>query len=107
MRLLRSHVRPDDASVSGEGGRAEDTSCGAPAAGQVSQLECRFVYDGHLGDLNGRLTVWAPTAQSVELLHYTTADGDDCEVTDMARGPYGQWTSFRPPAWDKHFYCFR
>lgn len=67
----------------------------------------RFVYEGKLGDNGGEVTVWAPTAQSVELLHYAKAEGGEGDVLPMQPGDRGQWSCTRPPAWDKHYYRFR
>jgi hypothetical protein len=68
---------------------------------------CRFYYEGRLGDAEGSLTVWAPTAQSMELLHYTMCEGGEADVHPMTRGAQGTWAAERPAEWDKHFYLLR
>jgi hypothetical protein len=68
---------------------------------------CRFFYDGKLGDTDGSLTVWAPTAQSLELLHYTECSGGEADVHPMQRGPKGTWTVDRPAQWDQHYFLLR
>lgn len=71
-------------------------------------LCCRFFYEGELGDTaGGSLVVWAPTAQSMELLHFTECEGGEPEVLAMQRGPQGTWTLPRPAEWDKHYFFLR
>eukprot|EP00892_Ulva_mutabilis_P007082 jgi/Ulvmu1/4746/UM020_0030.1 len=70
-------------------------------------LDAEFFYDGSLGDDGGEVTLWAPTAQSVELLHYEKAEGGHGEAVVMRRGDRGQWSCPRPPEWDKQYYRFR
>lgn len=68
---------------------------------------CRFFFDGKLGDTDGTVTVWAPTAQAMELLKFEAPEGGEAEVFQMQRGPKGTWTLPRPSNWDKHFYVLR
>lgn len=51
--------------------------------------------------------MWAPTAQSVELLHYDRAEGGEGTAVAMQRGACGQWSCPRPADWDKHYYRFQ
>lgn len=64
---------------------------------------------GPLGDAPaaGSVSVWAPTAQSVQLLHFADARGELAGVHDMARDERGVWSLPRPPAWNQQFYLFR
>jgi hypothetical protein len=75
--------------------------------GAINVTTYRFFYDGKLGDSDGSLTVWAPTAQSMELLHYTECEGGEADVHPMQRGPQGTWAVDRPAEWDKHYFLLR
>lgn len=77
-------------------------------AGVVDELFATM--DAPLGarwdDARGRLviSVWAPTAQSVELLHYGSAPRGDAPppaVHPMARGDRGVWSLEAPREWDR------
>ncbi|GFR45769.1 hypothetical protein Agub_g7223 [Astrephomene gubernaculifera] len=76
-------------------------------------LDETLAYDGPLGDhpdpstAGHAITVWAPTAQDVKLLHYREARGGTAEVFQMTRGSGGTWTLPRPADWLWSYYTFQ
>ncbi|GIL87906.1 hypothetical protein Vretimale_6300 [Volvox reticuliferus] len=76
-------------------------------------LDETLTYDGPLGDhLNpasggNAITLWAPTATDVKLLHYRAPRGGNPEVFQMTRGSGGTWTLLRPDDWLWSYYTYR
>ncbi|EFJ43973.1 hypothetical protein VOLCADRAFT_118899, partial [Volvox carteri f. nagariensis] len=76
-------------------------------------LDETLTYDGPLGDhpnpaTGGHaITVWAPTATDVKLLHYRAARGGTAEVFQMSRGSGGTWSMPRPADWLWSYYTYR
>ncbi|GLC65145.1 Cytochrome c oxidase subunit 1 [Pleodorina starrii] len=76
-------------------------------------LDETLTYDGPLGDhpdpaTGGHaITLWAPTATDVKLLHYRAARGGNAEVFQMTRGSGGTWTLPRPDDWLWSYYTYR
>jgi hypothetical protein len=66
---------------------------------------CRYFFDGALGDAGGALSVWAPTAQNVELLTFEEARGGQVGARVMHRGKHGVWHTPRPTG--QLFYLYR
>ncbi|KAG2494697.1 hypothetical protein HYH03_007213 [Edaphochlamys debaryana] len=96
-------------SVCDAGGTALDGT-GVQIQGLLDEI---LTYDGPLGDhpdaaTGGHaITLWAPTATDVKLLHYRAARGGEPEVLDMARGPGGSWSHPRPASWLWSYYTYR
>lgn len=84
----------------------------AATSARVAQADalvcaCRFAYDGALGDSDGCVSVWAPTAQSVSLLVFDSARTEDFTEVAMARQERGCWQVAKDAAWDKKCYLYR
>ena len=58
-------------------------------------LDEAFYYDGHLGaeeaEAGTHFGLWAPTAQSVELLIFNGPEEEPAESHHMQKGPAGSW----------------
>ncbi|GLI65180.1 hypothetical protein VaNZ11_008629 [Volvox africanus] len=77
-------------------------------------LDETLTYDGPLGDHpndpatgGNAITLWAPTATDVKLLHYRAPRGGNPEVFQMTRGSGGTWTLPRPDDWLWSYYTYR
>ncbi|KAG2423818.1 hypothetical protein HXX76_014978 [Chlamydomonas incerta] len=97
-------------SVHDAAGDALDAT-GVQIQGLLDEL---LTYDGPLGDHpdpsggGHRITLWAPTAQKVELLHWGAAPrGGQPQVYPMARGAAGSWSLARPAGWLWSYYTYR
>ncbi|KAG2441246.1 hypothetical protein HYH02_010089 [Chlamydomonas schloesseri] len=102
-------------SVHDAEGEALD-STGVQIQGLLDEL---YTYDGPLGDhpdgsssgggTGHAITLWAPTAQKVELLHWgaSAPRGGQPQVHAMSRGRAGTWTLSRPAAWLWSYYTYR
>ncbi|KAK9903518.1 hypothetical protein WJX75_007894 [Coccomyxa subellipsoidea] len=68
-------------------------------------------YDGPLGATltqdSVQLTVWAPTAQQMELLLWDGPRGGQAQVLPMSAGTSGTWTAFGPAEWVGKYYKYR
>lgn len=51
--------------------------------------------------------MWAPTAQSVQLVHYSAARGGGEDVHSMVEGAKGVWTLEVPESWRWQYYTYR
>lgn len=51
--------------------------------------------------------MWAPTAQSVQLVHYSAARGGGEDVHAMVEGEKGVWTLEVPETWRWQYYTYR
>lgn len=76
-------------------------------------LDDRFGYDGVLGpqyrDDGIRLSLWAPTAQSVRLLLFDDGDAasEPVETRDMQEDTAtGVWSVSGPRGWDRRYYLY-
>ncbi|MCO5576819.1 hypothetical protein L7F22_030639, partial [Adiantum nelumboides] len=73
-------------------------------------LDDVFSYDGPLGPLfteeDVSLSVWAPTAQRVELLLYSSSGGEPTKVVDLHEDK-GVWTVHGPKTWRGRYYLFQ
>uniref|UniRef100_A0A061RDX2 Alpha--glucosidase n=1 Tax=Tetraselmis sp. GSL018 TaxID=582737 RepID=A0A061RDX2_9CHLO len=90
-----------------EGAALEATGVQLP--GVLDEL---FFYDGPLGarvlEESVEVSVWAPTAQRVELLLWPSASGGDPQVLPMECDPEsGAWLAEGPREWEWSFYNFR
>lgn len=78
---------------SSDGTGAEAYSAGIQMQGVLDE---GFYYDGPLGASEGgggtHFGLWAPTAQSVELLFFDGPEGAPAESQPMSKGPAGSWT---------------
>ncbi|CAG9466890.1 unnamed protein product [Pedinophyceae sp. YPF-701] len=78
-------------------------------------LDELFYYDGALGAHVDRaagqvsVSLWAPTAQSVELLLYDSADlaAQEPTVVPMTSARFGAWHARGGVDWDRKFYQYR
>ncbi|KAK9836409.1 hypothetical protein WJX84_012438 [Apatococcus fuscideae] len=74
-------------------------------------LDEGFYYDGPLGASEGgggtHFGLWAPTAQSVELLFFDGPEGAPAESQPMSKGPAGSWTFQAPTSWLWQYYKYR
>ncbi|KAI8468427.1 MAG: glycoside hydrolase superfamily [Monoraphidium minutum] len=104
--LLRGQVAVSAAAA--DGGALD--ACGVQLAGVLDDL---FATDEPLGDHPGpqpgarAVSLWAPTAVSVQLLRWPAARGGEPEVHEMARGAKGVWSLERPAAWERTYYKYR
>eukprot|EP00775_Hariotina_reticulata_P002314 gene2314-2622_t len=97
------------ASVESHTGRVLDCT-GVQLAGMLDEL---YATDEPLGDHHckhsnsHKISVWAPTAQKVELLHFWQLRGSQPEVKEMSRNSKGVWSCPRPADWMSTCYKFR
>ncbi|WIA10447.1 hypothetical protein OEZ85_010639 [Tetradesmus obliquus] len=110
MRKVREYCKGQVAlSVQSHTGRVLDCT-GVQLAGMLDDL---FATDEPLGDHIGRdtksraVSVWAPTAKKVELLHFWELRGGQPEVLPMACSERGVWSCARPAEWQNTAYKFR
>lgn len=90
-----------------DGGGAPLDATQVQTAGVLDDL---FAYDGPLGaecpEGGGvALRLWAPTAQSVTLLLYSSPRGGDAERVPMTEAG-GVWTAEGPASWKGRFYLY-
>lgn len=97
-------------SMSSPGGGALDAT-GLQLQGL---LDATLTYDGPLGyhklpgDSGARaVTLWAPTAQSVELMQWDGPQGGSAKVQAMTPGPQGTWSLPVPDTWYSTYYKYR
>uniref|UniRef100_A0A383WMX3 pullulanase n=1 Tax=Tetradesmus obliquus TaxID=3088 RepID=A0A383WMX3_TETOB len=102
MHKVREYCKGQVAlSVQSHTGRVLDCT-GVQLAGMLDDL---FATDEPLGDHIGRdtksraVSVWAPTAKKVELLHFWELRGGQPEVLPMACSERGVWSCARPAEW--------
>ncbi len=75
-------------------------------------LDDLFAFDGPLGvhwnDGTPTVSVWAPTARSVELLLFSTSDSAQPTTLEMTRdNDSGTWSLIGTPDWKTQYYLFR
>ena len=68
------------------------------AAAAVTDEPLGDHYDASSG--SNTISVWAPTAQQVELLHWQEMRGGEPEVLPMTRNNKGVWQYNRPKEWE-------
>ncbi|GMH33472.1 hypothetical protein BSKO_01306 [Bryopsis sp. KO-2023] len=91
-----------------QGGVAIDAT-GVQHSGALDDL---YSYDGPLGPHLSKendlaVSVWAPTAFRVELLHWESPTGGEMTTTPMEQAEKGVWTLKCPNDWMWQFYKFR
>eukprot|EP00879_Flechtneria_rotunda_P011613 GHRR01012130.1.p1 GENE.GHRR01012130.1~~GHRR01012130.1.p1 ORF type:complete len:951 (+),score=302.30 GHRR01012130.1:707-3559(+) len=96
-------------SVESHSGRVLDCT-GLQLAGMLDDL---MYTDEPLGDhycekvKQHAVSVWAPTAQKVELLHWRQLRGGESEVHPMSCSNKGVWSCRRPAEWQNTAYKYR
>jgi hypothetical protein len=90
----------------------EDEAVEATGVQIPGLLDELFYYDDPLGPRVGRdgvdITLWAPTAQNVEVLLYEKAKGGEPEVLAMQPEKLkGVWQLSGPTSWEWKYYTFR
>lgn len=110
MHRVRDWCRGQVAlSVQSHTGRVLDCT-GVQLPGMLDDL---FYTDEPLGHhfcpetKSSAISVWAPTAQKVELLHWWQLRGGEPEVHAMAVNERGVWSCPAPPEWMSTCYKFR